>query len=162
MIKSQQQAYRLGVGAMIVNKDKKIFVGKRKPFKSAPEPQKLWQMPQGGIDLGEDPQAALMRELNEEIGTNDIRIIDETKEWLRYELPNELVPQFFNGAFIGQKQKWYLVFFNGSDRNINIATKEPEFVEWKWVSQKELLELVVDFKAPLYQTLMVKFHWFFQ
>jgi putative (di)nucleoside polyphosphate hydrolase len=148
--------YRLGVGAMLLNKNKKVFVGNRLKNMDK-EWENAWQMPQGGIDRGEDVIEALMRELQEEIGTNQVSIISESKDWLSYDLPEEIIPKFWGGKFKGQKQKWFLMQLNGGDDLINIFTDHQEFKEWKWVELEVLPDLIVSFKKDLYYKILNEF-----
>lgn len=144
--------FRPGVGMMILDKNNRVFVGKRIDSKSIG-----WQMPQGGIDLGETPSAAAMREMKEEIGSAKGKILAETKNWYSYRVPEFLVPRLWDGQYCGQKQKWFLIKFTGNDEDINISTKEPEFSEWKWVTLDALLENIVPFKLKLYQQVINEF-----
>lgn len=145
--------YRPCVGLMLINKDKRVFVAKRIDMKIG----EAWQMPQGGIDDGENPRNAALRELEEEIGTNKAEIIAESKGWLSYDLPDELVPNVWGGKYRGQSQKWFALTFTGKDSDININTKHPEFSEWKWVEHTELPNLIVPFKKRLYQAIVREF-----
>jgi len=146
------QEFRLGVGIFLINSEGKVFVGQRlDKFSEA------WQMPQGGIDEGEDPLQAVYRELEEEIGTSKATIIAQTPDWLSYDLPQELIPQFWGGKFRGQKQKWFLMKLDGPDELINIATEVPEFKEWKWLEPALLPSVIVDFKKDLYQNVLDQF-----
>ena len=153
---SNQQAlptkYRLGVGIMLINHDKKVFVGQR-----ADRFSDAWQMPQGGIDEGEEPLVAALRELKEEVGTNDVEIISQTKDWVYYDLPVDLIPELWGGRYRGQKQMWYLMKLNGGDEKINLLTETPEFTIWKWVNIDDLPEVIVEFKKELYQKLVLEF-----
>ena len=141
-----KEKYRRGVGMMIINKNKEIFIGQRfEKDKSA------WQMPQGGIDKGEKTIDAVIREMNEETGIKkNFKILYETKIWHYYKLPIYLQKKLWGGKFVGQKQKWFLIDFKGKDSEINIQTKKPEFKKWKWTSSKEMMELIVPFKKKLY------------
>lgn len=144
--------YRPCVGMMLLNKDKRVFVAKRIDMVA-----EAWQMPQGGIDHGEDPQLTALRELEEEIGTNKAEIMAESKDWLTYDLPEELIPKLWGGKYRGQKQKWFAMRFLGADSDINIATKHPEFSQWKWVQAAELPGLIVPFKRALYERIVHEF-----
>lgn len=147
--------YRSGVGIMIINKDKKIFVGKRIDNHSD-----AWQMPQGGIDSGEDEEIAMKRELKEETGISDIhiRLVSKSHGHLYYNLPYRLQKKFWGGKYLGQKQKWYLVEFLGDDvRDININTENAEFSEWRWVDTAELLRTIVPFKKNMYLDVINEF-----
>lgn len=143
--------YRPGVGMMVLNAKKEVFVARRLDMRT-----EAWQMPQGGIDEGESPIDAVWRELEEEIGTAKAEIITET-DWLTYELPDELIPVVWGGKFRGQRQKWYLLQFTGTDADINIETEVPEFAEWKWAKAEKLPELIVPFKQKLYAQLLDEF-----
>lgn len=143
--------YRPGVGVMLVNRDGLIFVGQR--FDSTVE---AWQMPQGGIDPGEEPWGAALRELGEETGVpaHLVEKIAETDDWLTYELPPELVGMIWKGRYRGQRQKWYALRFLGQDSDVNIATEHAEFRAWKWADLATLAELIVPFKRQLYTDLV--------
>ena len=136
---------RKGVGAIILNNKNKIFVGKRKD-----NPIDKWQMPQGGVDKGEDYLSAMKRELFEETSIKNIEIIKELDGFFEYELPKKLVGIIWKGKFRGQKQKWFIAKFTGEEDEINLKTKNPEFIEWKWVLPEELPNLIVDFKRNMY------------
>lgn len=144
--------YRPGVGIMLLNDKSKVFVGKR--IDSMTE---AWQMPQGGIDEGEEPQIAAFREMQEEIGTSKAEIIAESNDWYYYDLPDDLIPKIWNGRFRGQRQKWYCLRFTGTDADINIATSHPEFCQWQWIKMEELPGIIVPFKQKLYQALVDEF-----
>lgn len=141
--------YRPAVGMMLLNADNKIFVGQRLDSK---EP--AWQMPQGGIGSHEDADQAMLRELQEEIGTRNVEIIIKSKAWYKYDLPSNLAKRLWNGKFKGQKQIWYALRFRGKDQEINIHTYHPEFQNWKWVEKDELLKLVIPFKQELYERVL--------
>ena len=140
--------YRKNVGMVLVNTNGDIFAGKRLDNNSD-----AWQMPQGGIDKGETPEAAAFRELSEETGIHHskARLIGATAGWLSYDIPVELIPMLWNGQYRGQEQKWFAFEFLGKDTDINITTKEPEFSEWAWKSKKDLLSSIVPFKVEVYQ-----------
>lgn len=144
--------YRRGVGMMLLNPDNQVFVAKRIDMISD-----AWQMPQGGIDEGEDPRATAIRELAEEIGTDKADIIAESSDWLRYDLPEHLVPKLWKGQYRGQEQKWFLLRFTGADADINIETEHPEFLAWKWAPMHTLPDLIVPFKRPLYEQVVAEF-----
>lgn len=144
--------YRKGVGIMLLNEHGNVFVGKRIDTRS-----EAWQMPQGGIDEGEDPEATAFRELEEETGITNVTLLYQSKEWHHYDFPEHLVPKLWNGGFRGQKQKWFLMRFNGSDFDINIQTKEPEFCAWKWSSPDDLYDIIVPFKRELYAKIIAEF-----
>ena len=146
--------YRSNVGIMMVNEKGYVFVGQR-----LDNNQDAWQMPQGGIDAGEDPETAAYRELLEETGVKkqDVRFVASSSQWLSYDLPEDLIPILWNGKFRGQKQKWFLVKFLGEDRDINIATEHPEFSKWKWISKENLLKEIVPFKKSVYENVLKEF-----
>lgn len=137
--------YRRGVGMMVVNNENKIFVGQRHDYKVP-----AWQMPQGGIAPHEDSDQAMLRELQEELGTRDIEIIVKSKTWYKYDLPEDLAKRLWSGKFKGQQQIWYALRFRGQDEDINIHTYHPEFREWKWVKKEDLLDFIIPFKRDLY------------
>jgi putative (di)nucleoside polyphosphate hydrolase len=147
-----QLPYREGVGMMIINQQNKIFVGKRIDTKI-----EAWQMPQGGIDMGETPSRAALREMHEEIGSNKGVIIAESKRWYSYDLPHFLIPRLWNGQYRGQKQKWFLIKFTGHDEEINLKTAHPEFNDWKWTTLDRLPKIIVPFKRKLYQAVVEEF-----
>ena len=142
---------RIGVGAIVLNNENKIFVGKRKD-----NPVDKWQMPQGGIDKNESFLTAMKRELNEETSIKNIQIIKELDGWFQYELPENLVGIIWKGRFRGQKQKWFVVRFTGEESEINLKTEHPEFIEWKWVEINELPKIIVDFKKDVYEKLLLE------
>ena len=144
--------YRDGVGMMLINAHKRVFVAKRIDMTS-----EAWQMPQGGIDAGEDARAAALRELQEEIGTDKAEIVQEGAGWYHYDLPPEIVPKIWGGKYRGQRQKWFALRFTGVDGDINIETEHPEFSEWKWVEAKDLPGIIVPFKRELYAALVEEF-----
>ncbi len=137
---------------MIIDDKNRIFVGQRIDTRI-----EAWQMPQGGIDVGETPSSAAMREMKEEIGCNDGHIIAETKYWYSYDLPKFLIPKLWNGIYRGQKQKWFLIRFTGDEKNININTINPEFANWRWTTTQELPEIIVPFKRKLYSAVIEEF-----
>ena len=144
--------FRPGVGMMIIDNANRIFVGKRVDTRI-----EAWQMPQGGIDIGETPSRAAMREMKEEIGCNDGYIMAETKNWYSYDLPKFLIPKLWNGNYRGQKQKWFLIKFTGKEEDINISAHSPEFSEWRWTTIQELPEIIVPFKRKLYLAVAEEF-----
>jgi putative (di)nucleoside polyphosphate hydrolase len=144
--------FRPGVGMMIIDKRDRIFVGKRVDSKS-----NGWQMPQGGIDLGETPSAAALREMAEEIGSDKGKIIAESKRWYSYRLPEFLVHKLWDGKYCGQRQKWFLIRFTGQDSDINVKTKHPEFDSWRWIEIHELLDNIIPFKHKLYSRIIAEF-----
>ena len=140
---------RKGVGIIVLNKKNKVFVGKRRD-----NPGDKWQMPQGGVDEGEDNFIAMQRELIEETSIKNIKIIKEIENVFEYELPENLVGIIWKGKFRGQKQKWFITRFLGQDSEINLNTKHPEFIEWKWLAPEKLPDVIVDFKKNLYLKLL--------
>jgi putative (di)nucleoside polyphosphate hydrolase len=151
MSKAATLPYRPCVGVMLVNGEGRVFVGRRLDTPNA------WQMPQGGIDPGETPREAALRELGEEIGTANAEIVAETQGWLRYDLPPELVGKVWKGKYRGQEQKWVMARFTGADRDIDLATEHPEFDAWQWVEPDDLVGLIVPFKRPIYEAVVAEF-----
>ena len=145
----QKLPLRTGVGIIVLNKQNKVFVGKRKD-----NPVDKWQMPQGGVDEGEDYITAMKRELLEETSIQNIEIIKEIDKIYRYELPENLVGIIWKGKYRGQKQKWFITRFLGDEKEINLNTKHAEFIDWKWIEPKLLPEVIVDFKKDLYLNLL--------
>ena len=139
---------RSGVGIVILNKENKIFVAKR-----IDNSKNFWQMPQGGVDKDEDFLSAAYRELEEETSIKDVELIKEIDEILTYELPKHLLGIIWKGKYKGQKQKWFIMRYLGTDDKININTKKPEFLEWKWIDLDMITEVVVDFKLEVYKKL---------
>ena len=139
---------RSGVGIVVLNKSNKVFVAKR-----IDNPKNYWQMPQGGVDEGEDFLTAAFRELEEETSIKNVELIDELEGFVEYHLPNRLLGIIWKGKYRGQKQKWFLMRFIGEDKEINIQTKNPEFLDWKWINLDEITEVVVDFKLHVYKKL---------
>ena len=137
---------RHGVGIVVLNKFNKVFVAKR-----IDNPKNFWQMPQGGIDEGEDFFNAALRELEEETSIKNVTLIKEVDGFLTYYLPNHLLGIIWKGKYKGQKQKWFITKFNGEETEINIKTKKPEFLEWKWINIENLSDKVVDFKLDVYR-----------
>ena len=140
---------RCGVGVVILNNKNEVFVGKRKD-----NPIDKWQMPQGGIDKGEDYLSAMKRELYEETSIKSIEILKEINGFFEYELPKNLVGIIWKGKFRGQKQKWFITRFIGNENEINLQTKNPEFIDWKWIIPDELPKTIVDFKKKMYDELL--------
>ena len=140
---------RIGVGVIVLNPNNKVFVGKRKD-----NPVDKWQMPQGGVDPGETFLEAMKRELKEETSIKNIEVLKELDYWLEYELPKNLIGIIWKGKYRGQKQKWFIARFLGSDNEINLNTKKPEFIEWKWLKINELPNVIVDFKKNVYKKLV--------
>ena len=151
---TKDDRYRRGVGVMLLNQEGKVFVGAR-----IDNTDEAWQMPQGGIDEGEEPWATALRELEEETGIEPhlVERIADAPERLKYDLPKELRGKLWGGKWKGQDQDWYLVRFLGHDSDVNIATKHPEFREWKWIEPQQLPELIVPFKRELYRQLLREF-----
>ena len=137
---------RSGVGIVVLNKENKVFVAKR-----IDNPKNFWQMPQGGVDQGEDFLKAAYRELEEETSIKNVELIKELNGTITYELPDRLLGLIWKGKYRGQKQRWFLMRFVGTDNEINIKTKHPEFLEWKWVELDKITDLVVDFKLHVYK-----------
>jgi putative (di)nucleoside polyphosphate hydrolase len=146
--------YRPAVGIMLLNPAGLAFVGRRIDM---PARLAAWQMPQGGIDPGETPSQAAFRELEEEVGTDKAEILAETPGWLHYDLPSDIASRMWSGRWRGQRQKWFLMRFTGSDADINPATEHPEFDAWEWVEPRRLPELIVPFKRQLYRDLLAEF-----
>lgn len=146
--------YRRNVGVMVVNAEGHVWVGQRND-----RYQEAWQMPQGGIDRGEDAKAAALRELEEETGISAdlVEVIAETDGWLPYELPHDLIPQLWKGRYRGQEQKWFLLRFLGSDAQVNIQTEDPEFAAWKWMAPRDLPDAIVPFKRDVYERVLAAF-----
>jgi putative (di)nucleoside polyphosphate hydrolase len=146
--------YRLGVGVMLVNREGRVFAGQR-----LDSPLPAWQMPQGGVDPGEDPRAAAFRELEEETGVPAaaVALLAETPDWITYDLPAELVPKVWKGRFRGQKQKWFLMRLEGDDSLVDIATAHPEFSAWCWMAPDALVASIVPFKRELYASVLAAF-----
>jgi len=140
---------RSGVGIIVLNKKNQVFVGKRKD-----NPGDRWQMPQGGIDVGENYIDAMKRELVEETSIKNIKIIKQIEQTYQYQLPDNLIGIIWKGKFRGQKQKWFITRFLGNDNEININTKYPEFIDWKWIDPKMLPDVIVKFKKDLYLNLL--------
>jgi len=146
---SQKLPMRLGVGIILLNEKNQIFVGKRRD-----NPGDKWQMPQGGVEHGEDFLTAMKRELHEETGIKSIKIIKEIEQMYKYELPEKLIGVIWKGRFRGQEQKWFITQFIGNDNEINLNTKYPEFIEWKWIDAEMLPKIIVEFKKNLYLDLL--------
>ena len=145
----QKLPMRNGVGVIILNNENKVFVGKRKD-----NPVNKWQMPQGGVETGESHLSAMKRELYEETSIKSIEILKEINGFFEYELPKNLVGIIWKGRFRGQKQKWFITRFIGNENEINLQTKNPEFIEWKWIIPDELPKTIVDFKKKMYVELL--------
>ena len=147
---------RIGVGAIVLNNKNKIFVGKRKD-----NPVDKWQMPQGGVNKNENFLTAMKRELEEETSIKSIKVLKEIDNFFVYELPKELLGIIWKGKFRGQKQKWFIVKFKGEESEINLKTKHPEFIEWKWVEMNDLPKIIVDFKKNVYENLLIELKKYF-
>jgi putative (di)nucleoside polyphosphate hydrolase len=142
---------RSGVGIIVLNKENKVFVAKR-----IDNPKNFWQMPQGGVDEGENFLKAAYRELEEETSIKNVELIKEMDGTITYELPDRLLGIIWKGKYRGQKQKWFLMKFTGEEQEINIKTKNPEFLDWKWIDLDQITEVVVDFKLHVYKKLKDK------
>ena len=142
---------RSGVGIVVLNKENKVFVARR-----IDNPKNFWQMPQGGVDNGENFLTAAYRELKEETSITNVELISELDGFITYNLPDELLGIIWKGKYKGQTQKWFLMRYLGNDNEINIKTKNPEFIDWKWVELKEITKLVVNFKLHVYQQVQKK------
>ena len=145
-MKNESLPLRLGVGIVLLNNDKKVFVGKR-----IDNPSSFWQMPQGGVNKNESFFDAAKRELKEETGIKSVRLIKELDYWLTYNLPKNLLGKIWKGKYRGQKQKWFIMKFIGNNEEINVKTENPEFLEWKWIQPSELPTVAVDFKVNIYK-----------
>ena len=148
-MKRKNLPMRTGVGIVVLNNQNKVFVGKRKD-----NPVDKWQMPQGGVDNGEDYISAMKRELFEETSIKSIKVLEEIERFFEYELPEDLIGIIWKGKFRGQKQKWFITKFVGKEKEINLKTKNPEFIEWKWILPEELPNVIVDFKKNIYLDLL--------
>jgi len=144
--------YRPGTGVVLISSENRVFVGQR-----IDTTIEAWQMPQGGIDPGEDAETAALRELEEEIGTRNVRVLARTRDWLTYDLPEDLVGKVWGGKFRGQKQLWFLMRFLGRDSDINLQTAHPEFRAWKWIPYAEVAKTVVPFKRRVYDRVLAEF-----
>jgi putative (di)nucleoside polyphosphate hydrolase len=145
--------YRSAVGVMLLSRMGEVFVARRIDMPVMP----AWQMPQGGIDPGETPVQAALRELKEEIGTDKAEILGESSRWLKYDLPAELARGVWGGRYRGQRQKWFAMRFTGNDTDIDLATDHPEFDAWKWIQPEQLPEMIVPFKRQLYLDILLEF-----
>ena len=153
-MKSNSKDYRPNVGMMIINQKKEIFVGKR-----IDHPSNFWQMPQGGIDAQEIPSIAALREMDEEVGIkkNKVDLLTESKDWYYYSIPSDLAKTLWKGKYKGQRQKWFLYKFKGTEKDINIHTEHPEFSDYKWVAKDFLVPNIVPFKKKIYEKLLLEF-----
>lgn len=149
---ARAQGYRPGVGVMLLDRANRVFVGRRIDMQGD-----NWQMPQGGIDRGETPRQAALRELKEEVGTDKAEILAESQGWLSYEVPAEIAGRLWRGRYRGQRQKWFAMRFTGEDRDIDLMTHHPEFDAWRWVAPAELPTLIVPFKRQLYRDILQEF-----
>ena len=148
-MKQNELPLRLGIGIIVLNKENKVFVGKRRD-----NPINKWQMPQGGVDRGENLINAMKRELKEETSIRSIEILKELEGWTEYELPDYLLGKIWRGKYRGQKQKWFIVRFLGRDEEINLKTTHPEFIEWQWLDIENLPSVIVHFKKKVYEKLL--------
>ncbi|MDB9799558.1 RNA pyrophosphohydrolase [Pelagibacteraceae bacterium] len=144
-----QLPLRTGVGVIVLNQNNEVFVAKRKD-----NPVDKWQMPQGGVEKNELLLDAMRRELYEETSIKNIEILKEIDKWFQYNLPEHLLGKIWKGKYRGQKQKWFIVKFLGQDKDINLETISPEFIEWKWIQKEKLPSVVVDFKKHIYKELL--------
>ena len=148
MNSNKQLPLRIGVGIILLNHENKVFVGKR-----IDNPKNFWQMPQGGVNQNENFSQAAKRELEEETGIKSIELVKELNGWLGYDLPENLLGKVLEGKYRGQKQKWFIMKFVGKDNEINVKTKNPEFLDWKWIEVSKLPSIAVSFKIDLYKKL---------
>ena len=148
MNNNKQLPLRIGVGIILLNHENKIFVGKR-----IDNPKNFWQMPQGGVNQNENFLQAAKRELEEETGIKSVELVKELNGWLEYDLPENLLGKVLEGKYRGQKQKWFIMKFVGKDNEINVKTKNPEFLDWKWIEVSKLPSIAVSFKVDLYKKL---------
>jgi putative (di)nucleoside polyphosphate hydrolase len=156
--------YRPCAGMMVLNSAGLVFIGRRTEGPEHLNGTHAWQMPQGGIDKGEDPYEAALRELHEETNIRSVQKLGEISGWLKYDLPGNVVKKAWGGKYRGQKQKWYALRFTGKESEIDVANPagghDPEFVEWRWVAIRELPELVIPFKRPTYERVVKEFERF--
>ena len=155
-MKHEELPLRTGVGIVVLNSENKVFVGKRKD-----NPFDKWQMPQGGVESDEPLLSAMKRELKEETSIVNIKVLKEFDQWLEYELPENLIGKIWKGKYRGQKQKWFIVRFTGKEKEIDISTKHPEFIEWKWVDMDLLPDLIVSFKKHVYEVVLIELKKYF-
>ena len=153
--------YRPCVGLMVINQAGRVFIGRRTDGPEHVDRTHVWQMPQGGIDAGEDPWPAALRELHEETSIKSVEKLGEVEEWLTYDIPHNIVGQAWKGKYRGQKQKWYAVRFMGSEGEINVLRPagghKPEFIEWRWEPMRNLPGLIIPFKRPVYERVVKEF-----
>ena len=155
-MKHEELPLRTGVGIVVLNSENRVFVGKRKD-----NPFDKWQMPQGGVESDEPLLSAMKRELKEETSIVNIKVLKEFDQWLKYELPENLIGKIWKGKYRGQKQKWFIVRFTGKEKEIDISTKHPEFIEWKWVDMDLLPDLIVSFKKHVYEVVLIELKKYF-
>jgi putative (di)nucleoside polyphosphate hydrolase len=148
MNENKQLPLRIGVGIILLNHENKVFVGKR-----IDNPKNFWQMPQGGVNKNENFLQAAKRELEEETGIKSVELVKELNGWLEYDLPENLLGKVLEGKYRGQKQKWFIMKFVGKNNEINVKTKNPEFLDWKWIEASKLPSIAVSFKIDLYKKL---------
>ena len=148
MLNNKQLPLRIGVGIIVLNHENKIFVGKR-----IDNPKNFWQMPQGGVNNNEDFLKAAKRELEEETSIKSVKLLKKLSRWFIYDLPENLLGKVLEGKYRGQKQKWFIMKFIGKDNEIDVNTKNPEFLDWKWIEISELISVTVGFKVKLYKKL---------
>jgi putative (di)nucleoside polyphosphate hydrolase len=159
-MKYESLPYRPCVGIMLINADARAFIGKRRGGPEHVDATHSWQMPQGGVDKGEDTYTAALRELYEETNVRSVEKLGEIAEWLRYDIPREIVGEAWKGRFRGQKQKWYALRFTGRDSEIDIACPaghKPEFTAWRWEKMEKLPALIIPFKRPVYDRVVKEF-----
>ena len=162
MPKHDSLPFRPCVGTMVLNRDGLVFIGRRTEGPEHVDLTHVWQMPQGGIDEGEDPYKAALRELYEETNIKSVEKLGEMPGWLTYDIPREIIGEAWGGKYKGQKQKWYALRFTGDDREINITMPggghhAPEFIDWRWASMRDLPDLVVPFKRDIYERVVAEF-----
>ena len=146
MKENKQLPLRIGVGIVLLNSENNVFVGRR-----IDNPKNSWQMPQGGVDQNENFLQAAKRELEEETGIKSVKLIKELDGWFKYDLPKDLLGKLWKGKYRGQKQKWFVMKFIGKIDEINLKSKNPEFLDWKWIKPSELPEIAVNFKVDIYK-----------
>ena len=149
MSNNKELPLRIGVGIILLNHENRVFVGKR-----IDNPANSWQMPQGGVDKNENFLEAAKRELEEETGVKSVKLIKELDGWFKYDLPENLLGKLWKGKYRGQKQKWFIMKFLGKNDEINIKTKKPEFLDWKWIKPSDLPAVAVDFKVNIYKKMV--------
>lgn len=162
MTRFEDLPYRPCVGLMLLNREGRAFIGRRTDGPEHVDDTRAWQMPQGGIDPGEDPWPAALRELYEETNVRSVEKLGESKDWYRYDIPREIAGRAWKGKYRGQKQKWYALRFTGNEREIDIARPgggkhEPEFLEWRWEKLHRLPDLIIPFKRPVYERVVEEF-----